>query len=267
MRFALIDDKRVEAMPKLKGLCPGCSQPVTAKCGTRRIWHWAHLTKKTCDRWWEPETEWHRLWKNNFPIEWQENIQHDNQSGEKHIADVRTNHGLVIEFQHSHLDPQERIARESFYKNMIWVIDGTRLKRDYPRFIKGKELSGRIIVGQPFLVHFPEECFPSAWLASSVPVIFDFRGVTTTDPPDEMRELIWWLLPNRAGRNAVAQAMSRTDFVQIVSNHQNILQEAHRIINDFEVRIQKQRVQQELMRLGNSQRFIRRPRGRRYARL
>lgn len=46
MKFALVNEQKTEAQPKLKGLCPGCLQPVTAKCGTQKIWHWAHLTKK-----------------------------------------------------------------------------------------------------------------------------------------------------------------------------------------------------------------------------
>ena len=66
----------------------------------------------------ETETQWHRNWKNKFPIVWQEIFLHDEQTGELHIADVRTEHGLVIEFQHSHIKPEERISRENFYK--IW---------------------------------------------------------------------------------------------------------------------------------------------------
>lgn len=49
---------------------------------------------------------------------------------EKHIADIRTNSGLVIEFQHSRIDPQEQVKREIGYGNMIWVVDGARLKKD-----------------------------------------------------------------------------------------------------------------------------------------
>ena len=120
MRFALVNNERSEAIPKLKGECAGCGQPVIAKCGKKRIWHWAHDAKKACDKWWETETDWHRGWKDKFPREWQEIIHHDEKSGEKHIADVRTEHGFVIEFQHSHLSPQERHARESFYKNMAY---------------------------------------------------------------------------------------------------------------------------------------------------
>ncbi len=98
-----------------------------------------------------------------------------NERGEKHIADVRTSHGLVIEFQHSHIDPEERTARENFYKNMVWVVDGTRLKRDYHRFLKGKKIFVNTKKQGYYFVDFPEECFPSAWLGSLVPVIFDFQ--------------------------------------------------------------------------------------------
>lgn len=90
MRFAIIDNNRVEAKPELKeGLCPLCAKPVVAKCGKQRIHHWAHHNNKACDSWKEPETEWHRSWKNNFPVEWQEICLSDEKTGEKHIADIR----------------------------------------------------------------------------------------------------------------------------------------------------------------------------------
>jgi len=55
-----------------------------------------------CDNWWENETQWHRDWKNHFPVEWQEVVQIA-EDGEKHIADVKTSEGWVVEFQHSYL--------------------------------------------------------------------------------------------------------------------------------------------------------------------
>ena len=100
-------------------MCPFCNGAVIAKCGTHRVAHWAHRGMRDCDTWAEKETDWHLAWKSNFPAECQEFIQHDGQSGEKHIADVRTLYGLVIEFQHSPLDPLERAARERFYGNML----------------------------------------------------------------------------------------------------------------------------------------------------
>lgn len=173
MRFALIDGVRSDAEPKLIGRCPSCGATTIAKCGARKIWHWAHKGERSCDPWWEPETEWHRSWKNHFPAEWQEQIGRD-VTGEKHIADVRTPHGLVIEFQHSHLDPVERAARERYYGNMVWVVDGTRLKRDLPRFEKGINDATKTALAGVLHTSFPEECFPRNWLECSAPVFFDF---------------------------------------------------------------------------------------------
>src|SRR4051812_33935483 len=130
MKFALINNEKTEAFKGAKGICPGCGYELITKCGNIKIQHWAHKGVKICDPWWENETEWHRSWKNNFPREWQEIPLADKIKNEIHIADIQTSHGLIVEFQHSHIEPSERIARERFYKNMVWVVDGTRLKRD-----------------------------------------------------------------------------------------------------------------------------------------
>ena len=106
-----------------------------AKCGDQRVWHWAHRGVRVCDPWWEPETEWHRAWKNEFPADWQEAI-HFAQTGEKHVADVKTQSGMVIEFQHSFLKTEERMSREAFYRKMVWVVDGRRRKRDAAQLSK-----------------------------------------------------------------------------------------------------------------------------------
>lgn len=245
LRFALVNNERSEAKPNLKGLCPGCLQPVTAKCGTQRSKHWAHLPDTPCtDRWWEPETEWHRSWKDKFPREWQEFVQHD-KSGEKHIADVRTSFGLVIEFQHSHLDPQERAARERFYGNMVWVVDGTRLKRDYLRFTKGDYLRWAINNTEFYLVPHPYECFPANWLESSVPVLFDFLGITKLDLSDVRREHLWCLFPDRAEGNAVLVPLLRKDFAAAASDSPRLLP-AREIVSVITQQIRQQRVNQAL---------------------
>jgi len=125
MKFAIVEGNRREAEPGLSAICAGCSKAMVAKCGDLRVWHWAHRGARTCDHWWEPETDWHRGWKNNYPKDWQEVI-HTAENGERHIADVRTEHGLVLEFQHSFLSKDERSAREAFYKKMVWVVNGRR---------------------------------------------------------------------------------------------------------------------------------------------
>ena len=214
MRFALFNNKPIEAQPGLKGFCRGCGQPTISKCGTVRVHHWAHQKAEMCDSWWEPETEWHRFWKNNFPAEWQEVFLPDIETGEKHIADIKTEYGLVIEFQHSYLKPEERAARENFYRNMVWVVDGARRRHDYPRFIKGQKQV--LTTGKPGIYHVydPVKCLPSAWLSSSVPVVFDFRGSQPVDNALDLREPLHCLFPVRVGRRATLARISRGAFIK-----------------------------------------------------
>ena len=126
MRYALVNDEKAEAQPKQKGRCPHCGGDMIAKCGRVKVWHWAHKGRPPCDPWWESETEWHRAWKDRFPVDWQEISHIDKETGEKHIADVKNPHGLVVELQHSPIDPVEMHSREKFYGRMIWIVDGTR---------------------------------------------------------------------------------------------------------------------------------------------
>ena len=118
MKYALVQGQRQGAQPRLSGECPVCGSAVIAKCGQHRVWHWAHRSIRSCDPWWENETPWHRDWKNQFPADWQEKV-HRADNGEKHVADVRTESGVVLEFQHSPLPAHERAAREAFYRDMV----------------------------------------------------------------------------------------------------------------------------------------------------
>jgi hypothetical protein len=132
MKFAVVDGKRSEPQPKTHGSCPRCGAETVSKCGSHVVWHWAHKSLVHCDSWWEPETEWHRQWKDRFPAEWQEIVLLDNRTGERHIADVRTASGLVIEFQRSSIDSAEVLAREAFYQKMVWIVDGC--KNDFDKY-------------------------------------------------------------------------------------------------------------------------------------
>jgi hypothetical protein len=144
-----------------------------AKCGQYRIPHWAHRAIRTCDPWWE-ETEWHLVWKNKFPEDWQEFV-HQSEDGERHIADVKTDRGVVLEFQHSPLRRDERESREMFYRNMVWVVDGLRRVQDRPRFF---ELLARasIVKAKPLRFSLPlKKCaLLRDWVDSRKPVFFDF---------------------------------------------------------------------------------------------
>jgi competence protein CoiA len=200
--------------PGLSGSCPVCERPLIAKCGHVRAHHWAHRGERVCDHWWEPRTDWHYNWQDKFPQPWQEFIFRA-PSGEKHIADVHTNHGLTIEFQYSHLRPEERAGRESFYHNLVWVVSGSRLRRDLPRFLEGRQSCTSVWQQGVFTTPWPEEVFPRNWVGCTVPVLFDFegaRGISEASMP--LTEPLWCLLPGRVDNIAVIFPVSRKTFVQ-----------------------------------------------------
>lgn len=176
MRFALSNGSRVEATPGARGLCPRCASALIAKCGEKRIWHWAHKGGRHCDHWWENETEWHRNWKANFPKDWQEVTSRD-EGGERHIADVMTPSGIAVEFQRSPIAPLEVRTRTEFYKSIVWVVDGTASKRAQNRFagslnIAASRPAGHIVVNRIGSMN----PLVADWGGLGVAVAFDFGG-------------------------------------------------------------------------------------------
>ena len=204
MKFALVNGKRQEAQPKLSGKCRTCGHPMVAKCGEVKMWHWAHKRHSSCDPWWENESEWHRAWKEQFPVHWQEFV-HEAENGEKHIADVKTDQGWVIEFQRSFLNPEERRSRDAFYPKLVWVVDGTRRKRDRTQFFNAWE-KGMPVGGNRYIRRtFSDNCtLLREWEGSPSPIFFDF-GI----------EALWWLVAKNQNEPLYLAPFSRTDFIEI----------------------------------------------------
>ena len=130
MQYALVNGRRAEAKRGVRGTCPDCNRAMVAKCGPRIIHHWAHALRRNCDPWWENETDWHREWKARFPEESRE-VSHTAPDGEVHRADIKTPTGIVIEVQHSTMTEEERESRESFYRNLIWIVDGRNFRKSF----------------------------------------------------------------------------------------------------------------------------------------
>ena len=230
MRFALVDKERQEAQPRLQGECLGCGSSMVAKCGETKVWHWAHWKRSFCDSWWENETEWHRNWKNQFPMDWQE-IPHRSKYGEKHIADVKTDHGMVFEFQHSFLNPQERRVRDSFYQKLIWIVDGTRRPTDRKQLEKALQ-EGRLISQKPQIwrIIFTEECrLLKEWSGCRGLVFFDFGGD------------LWMLFPKNNESSLYFFPLSRSDLVKIHCNGNT--EDFDRFIGEFPERISNYELQ------------------------
>lgn len=202
MKFAVIDGQRREAEPGLSGVCQACGRALVTKCGEIRDWHWAHQKSTACDPWWENETEWHRAWKGQFPSAWQE-VVHPASDGTRHIADVATEGGWVIEFQHSPIENEERQSRNAFYRKLVWVVNGTRRKKDAAQFTEAKK-HGRWLVAQPPMVRLRSgECvLLREWAGSSVPILLDF-GI----------EQSLWLIAGHPDGPAYARPIPRATFI------------------------------------------------------
>ena len=211
MKFAIAGGERIEAKPGLSASCPCCQSPVIAKCGRLRVWHWSHKGKLSCDPWHEPETEWHRAWKNRFPVDWQEVVL-TAQGGERHRADVRTAAGQVIEFQHSRLHPDARASREAFYGRLIWIVDGRARKRDVANFFKSLRSPLRHFQLLPTFAVLSDECaLLRDWSPCKVPVYFDFG-----DTDDGQQPTVWRLHPGAHGCFAYLTQVPREQYVQLL---------------------------------------------------
>ncbi len=126
-----VNNENIRILPQKgkRGFCPYCGNEVLAVCGEINVWHWRHDVTSNCDLWKEHETEWHRKWKDKFPEAWREFIITKN--GEKHIADIRTDSGLIVEFQNSSISSETIRVREFFYGKMIWMINADYFKDNF----------------------------------------------------------------------------------------------------------------------------------------
>jgi competence protein CoiA len=143
------------AQPDSMGVCPTCRQLLIPKCGQIKIWHWSHKRRSDCDPWFEPETRWHLDWKaqvspGNVEVNFGD-----------HRADLVAIDGTVIELQHSQISPAEIQIRESFYGDMIWILDGSVFEDHLVFRDKGTYYS--------FRWKWPRKC----WEFAKQPVFFD----------------------------------------------------------------------------------------------
>ncbi|NKC13708.1 MAG: hypothetical protein GKR94_16425 [Gammaproteobacteria bacterium] len=238
MKYAFVNGQRSEAQPNRTGECPCCGGSVIAKCGEIRVNHWAHRRGQNCDYWWERETEWHRNWKDSFPTHWQEFVHRD-ENGERHIADVKTDHDWVIEFQHSYLKPEERESRDAFYSKLIWVVDGTRRKRDVEHFHAALNKGIAIHRSVPVRRILPgRSALLREWANSPSQVFLDFGG----------QSVVWWLLAKRQEGPFYVTPFSRPEFIQIhlgaseeaISEFEKLVADLRSLASNYEAQFQLQ---------------------------
>jgi hypothetical protein len=204
-------------------MCPVCDAVMTPKCGRFRVPHWAH-PPGIVDHHWEPETEWHRNWNACFPEGCQE-VVHKADNGEKHIADVKTADGHVLEFQNSPISEEERFSREAIYRPMCWVVNGQRLKGDRGKFIEALRLGQAVEANPLTVVGSTQHCLLlRKWENSGALVLFDFGEIEEEgDPVRFGAPVLWASRPGSPKGQAVLMPIYRERFLQAMINNEPLI--------------------------------------------
>ncbi len=120
--------ERIKVQKGLRAYCPLCNTMLRPKCGLIKIWHWAHLSAKDCDSWYEPETAWHLGWKAIFKPQFVE-VPYG-----EHRADISLPYNQIWELQASNLSAEEISSREQFYskkkKALMWLFNTEKYRHN-----------------------------------------------------------------------------------------------------------------------------------------
>lgn len=217
MLFAIVNGEKCEATPQSSGRCPLCQEKVFSKCGDIKNWHWAHHNSKSCDSWYEPETEWHKNWKLIFGKDNCEIVI--SKDGVRHIADIVTKKSVVIELQNSPIQKNIIRRRENFYgERMIWVVNGIQFKdnfwiyssnfdyeKNYIRTLHGivDIATGEIVSSSNYEVTFSWSWARQSWNDVQRPVFIDFGD-----------ENLFWVKSGMGTRSGSGIQISKEDFIK-----------------------------------------------------
>lgn len=150
MQFAIDENGvRTSINNSIKGKpykCPCCESEVVQKKGDVMIWHFAHKSLADCVDYYDHKGEWHRAMQELFPENNRE--VYEKTSTYRHIFDILTDKGRIIEFQHSPMNFKEFIGRSWDYSvrsafndtpRPVWVFDFS--ERDFS--IAPKQYDGK----------------------------------------------------------------------------------------------------------------------------
>ena len=134
MQFAIDENGiRTSINNSIKGKlykCPCCGTEVIQKKGDVMIWHFAHKSLADCVDYYDNKGEWHRSMQELFPEQNRE--VYEKTETYRHIFDVLTDKGRIIEFQHSPMSFSEFQRRTLDYhtrsklkktQKPVWVFD------------------------------------------------------------------------------------------------------------------------------------------------
>ena len=131
---------------------------------------------------------------------------------------------LVVEFQHSAISLKEKLSRETFYKDMIWVVDGRRLERDFQRFNESFRTSDWRHWGPLVRKNrIPSRSLPKSWQSSKKLVFFDWGFVKSEYWIKDWHSHLICLLPETDELGWLQLiAIEREQFTEIVSNSSSL---------------------------------------------
>jgi hypothetical protein len=118
MLYALNElGEKIKPTKDVAAYCPCCNNLVRKAMGDVIVHHWKHITEVKCNS--KPMTRWHIEWQLNFP---KENVEV--YVNKQRRADILTDDGMAIEFQHSSILISEVEKRSKLCNgNIIWVHD------------------------------------------------------------------------------------------------------------------------------------------------
>lgn len=128
---------------------------------------------------------------------------YDTKTNEKHIADICTDDDVVIEFQNSPIHADEVRSRNSFYKRIVWVVNGSNFGLAKPYFF----MDFRVRRDGSYLADFSfwsRGKIISNWSKSTASVFLDFdEGV-----------LFWLKSFDDTTKRGVVKLVSKYDFLK-----------------------------------------------------
>lgn len=126
MIYALKDGEKTLPYKGGRAKCPFCFETVVACTGLIVPHYWRHEAKSKSNclaENYESETEWHFTFKGLFD---KESVEvRIVKGGIARIADVSLPNGMVLEIQKSSITAEEIKKRNKFYKNIVWLFDGS----------------------------------------------------------------------------------------------------------------------------------------------
>ncbi|MBI9065190.1 MAG: hypothetical protein JEZ14_24615 [Marinilabiliaceae bacterium] len=211
MLWAIVNNNKEFAIPKLKGSCPMCEREVFSKCGNIKIWHWAHHKGESCEKWYEPDADWHLHWKTTFGKENSEIVIKNND--EKHLADIYTKTDVIIELQSNSLKHEEIEEKENFFgERMIWLINGADFKDHFTffDFESYEQYYGWLDIGEQGIQNvsmnkdysFDWKYFRSSWIGVKRPVFIDFK------------HHLFWVKKGMGNSNGIGRFISKEKFIK-----------------------------------------------------